>query len=89
MIEICVADTGSGLPSQLRAKLFEPFVTTKPAGKGVGLSICRAIVEAHGGELEALDAEGGGTIFRFTLPLAEADERTIAPQLSPTRLQPA
>jgi two-component system sensor kinase FixL len=68
MIEIRVADTGPGLPDSVRARLFQPFVTTKPDGMGVGLSVCRAIVEAHGGELHAEDAAGGGTVFRFTVP---------------------
>jgi two-component system sensor kinase FixL len=71
MIEIRVADTGPGLPESVRARLFEPFVTTKPEGMGVGLSVCRAIVEAHGGELRGGDAEGGGTVFHFTVPHPE------------------
>jgi two-component system sensor kinase FixL len=73
MIEIMVGDTGSGLPSTVRTKLFEPFVTTKASGLGVGLSICRVIVEAHGGELNARDNPGGGTIFSFTLPQAPVE----------------
>jgi hypothetical protein len=68
MIAVSVADTGPGLSPDVRPKLFEPFVTTKASGLGVGLSICRAIIEAHGGELCAEDNPGGGTIFRFTLP---------------------
>ena len=68
MVEISVADTGPGLPEVVRARLFEPFVTTKPNGMGVGLSVCRAIIEAHGGQLRAGDAEGGGTIFSLTIP---------------------
>ena len=68
MIEVSVADTGAGLSPKIRAKLFEPFVTTKASGLGVGLSICRVIIEAHGGQLWADDNPGGGTIFRFTLP---------------------
>lgn len=68
LIQISVADTGPGLPSAIRAKLFEPFVTTKASGLGVGLSICRVIVDAHGGQLRAEDNPGGGTVFRFTLP---------------------
>jgi two-component system sensor kinase FixL len=71
MVEISVADTGPGLPELVRAKLFEPFVTTKPNGMGVGLSVCRPIVEAHGGELRAGDVEGGGTVFRLTVPYAD------------------
>lgn len=68
MVEISVADTGPGLSSAVREKLFEPFVTSKSSGLGIGLSVCRVIVEAHGGRLEADDNPGGGTIFRFTLP---------------------
>jgi two-component system sensor kinase FixL len=68
MVEIRVTDSGPGLPETVRAHLFEPFVTTKPDGMGVGLSVCRAIVEAHGGELHGGDAPGGGTVFRFTVP---------------------
>jgi len=68
MVEISVADTGPGLPEPVRARLFQPFVTTKPNGMGVGLSVCRTIVEAHGGELRAEDASGGGTVFRLTVP---------------------
>jgi two-component system sensor kinase FixL len=68
MVEIRVTDTGPGLPEAVRARLFQPFVTTKSDGMGVGLSVCRAIIEAHGGELEAEDVEGGGTVFRFTVP---------------------
>ncbi|MDE2006552.1 MAG: PAS domain S-box protein [Rhodospirillales bacterium] len=67
LVEVAVADSGPGLAEAVRARLFQPFVTTKSAGLGVGLSICRAIVQAHGGELTAEDAPGGGTVFRFTL----------------------
>ena len=70
MIEVSISDTGPGLPQEIREKLFEPFVTTKASGLGVGLSICRVIVEGHGGELQARDNPGGGTIFTFTLPRA-------------------
>jgi signal transduction histidine kinase len=73
LIQISIADTGPGLPSTVRAKLFEPFITTKASGLGVGLSICRVIIEAHGGQLWAEDNHGGGTIFRFTLPQQPAD----------------
>jgi two-component system sensor kinase FixL len=70
MIEISVADTGHGLPDEVRARLFQPFVTTKPDGMGVGLSICRAIVQAHGGDLRAEARPDGGTVFRFSVPRA-------------------
>ena len=53
MIEIAVADTGSGFGDSVQSRLFQPFVTTKEAGMGVGLSVCRSIVEAHGGRMWA------------------------------------
>jgi two-component system sensor kinase FixL len=67
-IEVAVADTGTGIAPEIAERLFQPFVTTKPQGMGVGLSICRSIVETHGGELRAELNPGGGTIFRFSLP---------------------
>jgi two-component system sensor kinase FixL len=67
MVEISVADTGPGLADEVRAKLFEPFITTKVSGMGVGLSVCRTIVESHGGRLWADDNLSRGTIFRFTV----------------------
>jgi len=73
-IEIRVADTGPGLPATVRARLFQPFVTTKPEGMGVGLSVSRTIVEAHGGDLNADDPATGGTVFRFTVPAASSDK---------------
>jgi two-component system sensor kinase FixL len=68
MIEVAVADNGRGLADEVRDKLFQPFVTTKPTGIGIGLSICRSIVEAHGGRISATDNAGGGTVFRFSIP---------------------
>jgi two-component system, LuxR family, sensor kinase FixL len=70
MVEVAVADTGPGLPKEVAERLFQPFVSTKPDGLGVGLSICRAIVESHGGRIWADSRPEGGTIFRFTLPVA-------------------
>jgi len=67
-IEIRVSDTGPGLAREVRDKLFQPFISTKDGGMGVGLSICRSIVEAHGGDLIAGDNAGGGTTFSMTLP---------------------
>jgi C4-dicarboxylate-specific signal transduction histidine kinase len=68
MIEIAVADTGPGLPSDIASRLFEPFISTKHDGMGLGLSISRSIVEAHDGQLMVGPNPRGGTIFRFTLP---------------------
>lgn len=70
-IRFSVCDSGAGLAPEVRDRLFQPFVTTKAAGMGVGLSICRTIVEAHGGRIWAEDNPGGGAMFAFTLPRAE------------------
>ncbi|HTI66292.1 MAG TPA: PAS domain S-box protein [Caulobacteraceae bacterium] len=67
MVEIAVADTGAGLSEEVAARLFEPFMTTKPHGLGVGLPICRTVVESHGGRIWAEPNPGGGATFRFTL----------------------
>ncbi|HEX2552705.1 MAG TPA: PAS domain S-box protein [Microvirga sp.] len=66
-VEVRVEDTGPGLAPEVAAQLFQPFVTTKKHGMGVGLSICRTIVESHGGRIAAEARPGGGTVFRFTL----------------------
>jgi two-component system sensor kinase FixL len=73
MIEVSVADSGPGISEEIADRLFQPFVTTKPSGMGVGLSISKRIIEAHGGEMWAEPNPGGGTVFRFTLQQAEAD----------------
>lgn len=69
-VAVRITDTGPGLPPEIVDRLFQPFVTTKPQGMGVGLSICRSIVEGHGGQLVAQANPEGGSIFSFTLPLA-------------------
>lgn len=74
MVEISIADTGPGLAPQVAERLFQPFVTTKAQGMGVGLSICRTIVEAQGGKIWVEDNPGGGAVFRLTVPKASADE---------------
>jgi two-component system sensor kinase FixL len=73
MVEISVADTGTGLPEKVRKRLFEPFFTTKANGMGVGLSVCRAIVESHGGRLWGDNNPGEGAVFRFTVRHAGDD----------------
>lgn len=68
-----VTDTGPGLAPEVAAKLFEPFQTTKSSGMGIGLSISRSIIEAHGGRIWADKNPNGGTIFSFALPPIEAE----------------
>jgi signal transduction histidine kinase len=65
---VSVRDTGHGLSPESLSRLFEPFYTTKPEGIGMGLSICRSIIEAHGGRLWAIPCEPRGALFRFTVP---------------------
>jgi len=66
-VRVSVADTGSGIEPEVAEQLFQPFITTKRHGMGVGLSISRTIVEAHGGRIWVEPNPGGGTIFHFTL----------------------
>ncbi len=68
VVEVRVEDVGTGIASGLDGTLFDPFVTTKPQGMGLGLSISRGIIESHGGSLGVLSSSGEGTVFRFTLP---------------------
>lgn len=63
MVEFCVADTGPGIPPDICDRLFEPFVTSKAKGMGMGLSVCRRIVEAHGGTIEAECGDGQGAVL--------------------------
>ena len=70
-VEVAVSDTGPGIDEETADKVFQPFFTTKAEGLGVGLSISRSIVEAHGGRLWATPDPDCGTTFRFTLPVDE------------------
>lgn len=70
-VEIAVSDSGPGIPPADLTRIFDTFYTTKPEGMGMGLSICRRIVEAHGGGIEAANDTGGGATLRVVLPVAE------------------
>jgi signal transduction histidine kinase len=72
--ELCVVDTGNGIPEERLSSIFEPFYTTKQAGTGLGLSIARAIVETYGGSISAKNRPEGGAIFRVVLPLARREQ---------------
>ncbi|UCE62119.1 MAG: PAS domain S-box protein [Phycisphaerales bacterium] len=74
-VEFAITDSGPGLPSDSRDRVFETFFTTKRNGLGMGLSICRSIIEAHGGRLRAANDPGGGAMFVFTLPISNGDNR--------------
>ena len=78
MIEVAVSDSGHGLPDDVKLNLFQTFFTTKETGMGVGLSISRSIVEAHGGRMWAETNDLGGATFRFTLPAAPSESLTNA-----------
>ena len=74
VVEIAVADTGSGISEEIAEQLFQPFVTTKREGMGVGLSISRTIIDSHGGRIWVETDRGRGTVFRFTLRSVRAEE---------------
>jgi two-component system, LuxR family, sensor kinase FixL len=63
-----IQDTGPGIAPEVRDRLFDPFYTTKPDGMGMGLSICRSILTAHGGSINATSEPGEGTTFEVTIP---------------------
>jgi two-component system sensor kinase FixL len=76
MIEVSVSDTGHGFADDVEKNLFQTFFTTKDTGMGVGLSISRSIIEAHGGRMWAESNQEGGATFRFTLPAASSESMT-------------
>lgn len=69
-VTVCVEDTGTGISESVAPQLFQPFVTSKETGMGIGLSICRTIVEAHGGRIWVEPGQEQGSVFSFTLPTA-------------------
>jgi two-component system sensor kinase FixL len=69
LIHVTVSDTGPGLDPAVAERLFQPFVTTKESGMGIGLSVCRSIVEAHGGKISTIPNDGPGAAFKFSLPV--------------------
>ena len=71
-VELAVADSGPGIAPQDRAKVFEPFFTTRAEGTGLGLAVARQIVEAHGGRIDVGDGAGGGARFTVRLPVGTA-----------------
>ena len=78
LVEFAVADSGPGIAADIAERIFEPFVTTKRDGMGIGLSICRSIIETHGSRLQFEPNPDGGTIFRFTLPAVLHDRELDA-----------
>ena len=68
-VQVTIEDVGTGIDSQIKERIFEPFFTTKSQGMGIGLFVCRAIVESHGGKLQASANKPYGTIFRVDLPI--------------------
>jgi signal transduction histidine kinase len=76
MLEISIADHGHGLAEEDAERIFTPFYTTKPDGMGIGLAICRSIIEFHQGRLWVEPRPDGGTIFRFTVPIEEHEAMT-------------
>jgi two-component system sensor kinase FixL len=76
--EVSVSDSGPGLAPHVQEHLFQPFLTTKAKGMGLGLSICQSIIDGHGGRLEAVPGVERGVTFRFSLPLLSQDETNAA-----------
>src|SRR5262249_24910527 len=81
-LAVRVSDTGCGLPASLGSRIFEPFVSSKETGAGLGLSICKQIVEAHGGSSDGADRPGGGAVFTVRFPLAGPNRSNSFPDLA-------
>jgi signal transduction histidine kinase len=74
-LTVTIEDSGTGIDPASAERIFEPFFTTKSEGMGMGLSICRSIIEAHGGTLSAAPGQPRGSVFRFTLPIEGSASR--------------
>ena len=83
-VVVAVRDSGPGIDPERLDRIFEAFYTTKPSGTGMGLSICRSIIHAHGGRLWVETNEPRGVVFRFTLPGAEREFTTPVQASPPT-----
>jgi two-component system sensor kinase FixL len=73
-VTVVVEDSGPGISEEIADQLFKPFITTKPGGMGIGLSISKRIVEAHGGKMSVSRSSSGGATFSFTLPAYDEGE---------------
>jgi signal transduction histidine kinase len=82
MVLIWVQDDGPGIPSADRGRIFDKFTRLHPKdgpkGLGLGLAFCRLAVEKHGGQIWVESSDGGGACFKFTLPVAEGDQRVLS-----------
>lgn len=78
-VEVQVIDRGHGIPDEVAERLFSPFFSTKAEGMGMGLNICRTVVESHGGTLSHAANPGGGTVFRFTIPSPAVPAQRVLP----------
>ncbi len=92
-ITMSVVDHGPGVPPEVARRLFTPFFTTRKEGMGLGLSLCRTVIEQHGGALDfdhlsSADGAGTQTVFRFTLPADSAERRPTTPQMEPRDVEP-
>ena len=74
MVSIAIADTGPGIPAEIRANLFRPFKTTKARGTGLGMATAKRLTESQGGQIEVVSPAGGGTTVTLLVPAAPADE---------------